>query len=216
MNPIRILLAEDHDTVRQGLRLLLESQPGMQVIGEAANGHEAIARCAALKPDVVVMDVTMPEVNGLAATREIRAGGHSAAVVALTRHVDEAYVQELLAAGAAAYVLKQSDSSQLIRAIREAACGGLYLDTAVAAGVARDYLRKHARPAKNVPTLSDRESEVLRQIAWGFSNKEIAQALDLSVKTVEVHKANATRKLGLHGRIDIVRYAVLQGWLHDF
>jgi two-component system response regulator NreC len=215
MNPIRILLAEDHETVRHGLRLLIEAQPGMQVIGEAGNGREAVARCAALKPDVVIMDVTMPEVNGLAATREIRAGGQSVAVVALTRHVDEAYVQELLGAGASAYVLKQSDSSQLIRAIREAARGGLYLDTAVAAGVTRDYLRKHARPAQNVPTLSDRESEVLRQIAWGFSNKEIAQVLDLSVKTVEVHKANATRKLGLRGRIDIVRYAVLQGWLHD-
>ena len=215
MNPIRILLAEDHETVRQGLRLLIEAQQGMQVVGEAGNGREAIARCAALKPDVVVMDVTMPEVNGLAATREIRAAGPSVAVVALTRHVDEAYVQELLGAGASAYVLKQSDSSQLIRAIREAARGGLYLDTAVAAGVTRDYLRKHARPVQNVPTLSDRESEVLRQIAWGFSNKEIAQVLDLSVKTVEVHKANATRKLGLRGRIDIVRYAVLQGWLHD-
>jgi DNA-binding NarL/FixJ family response regulator len=215
MNPIRILLAEDHETVRQGLRLLIEAQQGMQVIGEAGNGREAVARCAALKPDVVVMDVTMPEVNGLAATREIRAAGQTVAVVALTRHVDEAYVQELLGAGASAYVLKQSDSSQLIKAIREAARGGLYLDAAVAAGVTRDYLRKHARPIENVPILSDRESEVLRQIAWGFSNKEIAQALDLSVKTVEVHKANATRKLGLRGRIDIVRYAVLQGWLHD-
>ncbi len=215
MNQIRILLADDHETVRQGLRLLLDSQPGMQVVAEAGNGREALARCAALNPDVVVMDVTMPEVNGLAATRQIRAAHQQTAVVALTRHVDEAYVQELLNAGAAAYVLKQSDSSQLVRAIREAADGRMYLDEAVAAGVTRDYLRKHARPARSAATLSDRESEVLRQIAWGFSNKEIAQALDLSIKTVEVHKANATRKLGLRGRIDIVRYAVLQGWLHD-
>ena len=215
MNLIRVLLAEDHETVRHGLRLLIDAQPGMEVIGEAGNGREAVTRCAALKPDVVVMDVTMPEVNGLSATREIRAADQHVAVVALTRHVDDAYVQELLGAGACAYVLKQSDSSQLIRAIREAAIGGMYLDTSVAAGVTRDYLRKHARPARNVAVISDRESEVLRQIAWGFSNKEIASALDLSVKTVEVHKANATRKLGLRGRIDIVRYAVLQGWLHD-
>ena len=215
MKPIRIVLAEDHETVRQGLRLLLEAQPGMQVVGEAGNGREALAQCASLHPDIVVMDVTMPEINGLAATREIRAKHERIAVVALTRHIDEAYVQELLNAGAAAYVLKQSDSSQLIRAIHAAAEGRLYLDDAVAAGVTRDYLRKHARPATHIAMVSDRESEVLRQIAWGFSNKEIAQALDLSIKTVEVHKANATRKLGLRGRIDIVRYAVLQGWLHD-
>jgi two-component system response regulator NreC len=215
-NPIRILLAEDHDTVRQGLRLLIEAHPDMRVIAEAADGQSAVERAALLGPDVVVMDLTMPKLNGLAATREIRAAYPRIAIVALTRHIDEAYVQELLAAGASAYVLKQSDSTELIRAIRAAAIGELYLDSAVAAGVARDYLRKYARPGKDMATLSERESEVIRQIARGLSNKEIALELGLSVKTIEVHKANAMRKLNLRGRIDIVRYAVLQGWLHDF
>jgi DNA-binding NarL/FixJ family response regulator len=213
MNPIRVLVADDHDTVRQGLRLLIDAQSDMRVIAEAANGRDAVTRAASLRPNVVVMDVTMPEVNGLAATREIRAAHQDVAVVALTRHVDDAYVQELLAAGASAYVLKQSDSGELIRAIRAAATGGLYLDAAVAEGVTRDYLRKHARPRNAIPSLSDREAEVLRKIAWGLSNKEIATALELSVKTVEVYKANAMRKLALRGRIDIVRYALLQGWL---
>jgi two-component system, NarL family, response regulator NreC len=216
MNPISILLAEDHETVRQGLRLLIEAQTEMRVIGEASDGQQAINLAASLRPNVIVMDVTMPNVNGLAATRQIRSVHKDIAVVALTRHIDDAYVQELLGAGASAYVLKQSDSAELIRAIRAAATGNFYLDSSVAAGVTRDYLRKHVRPGRESSTLSDRESEVMRQIAWGLSNKEIAGALDLSVKTVEVHKANAMRKLGLRGRIDIVRYAVLQGWLHDF
>jgi two-component system, NarL family, response regulator NreC len=216
MNPISVLLAEDHETVRQGLRLLIEAQTEMRVIGEASDGQQAINLAASLRPNVIVMDVTMPNVNGLAATRQIRSVHKDIAVVALTRHIDDAYVQELLGAGASAYVLKQSDSAELIRAIRAAATGNFYLDSSVAAGVTRDYLRKHVRPGRESSTLSDRESEVMRQIAWGLSNKEIAGALDLSVKTVEVHKANAMRKLGLRGRIDIVRYAVLQGWLHDF
>jgi DNA-binding NarL/FixJ family response regulator len=215
MNPIRVLIADDHDTVRQGLRLLIEAQPDMRVVGEASDGTSAIARTTALHPDVVVMDVTMPRQNGLAATREVHTVAPDIAVVALTRHGDEAYVQEMLNAGASAYVLKQSDSSELIRAIRNVADGKLYLDSSVAAGVTTAYLRKHSPATVNVATISERETEVLRRIAWGLSNKEIAAALDLSVKTVEVHKANAMRKLGLRGRIDIVRYAVLQGWLQE-
>jgi DNA-binding NarL/FixJ family response regulator len=215
MPPIRVLIADDHDTVRQGLRLLIEAQSDMRVVGEAANGQSAIDRVAVLHPDVVVMDVTMPTLNGLEATRAVRASHQDIAVVALTRHMDQAYVQELLGAGAAAYVLKQSDSTELIRAIRTVAAGGTYLDTTVATGAAHAYLRKHRPPATDRATLTDREVEVLKQIAWGFSNKEIAAALDLSVKTVEVHKANATRKLDLRGRIDIVRYALLQGWLRE-
>lgn len=215
MNAIKVLIADDHDTVRQGLRLLIEAQTDMRVIGEASDGTTAIARAELLRPDVVVMDITMPRLNGLAATRELHSALPGVAVVALTRHGDEAYVQEMLGAGASAYVLKQSDSGELIRAIRHAAGGKMYLDANVAAGVTRDYLRKHGPAARQLPTLSERETEVIRQIAWGLSNKEIAAALELSVKTVEVHKANAMRKLGLRGRIDIVRYAVLQGWLQD-
>jgi DNA-binding NarL/FixJ family response regulator len=215
MSTIRVLLADDHETVRQGLRLLLDAQPDMKVVGEAGDGRTAVERCRALRPDVVVMDVTMPELNGLAATRLLKESQPQTAVVALTRHHDEAYVQELLRAGAAGYVLKQSPSAELIRGIRAAATGGQYLDSQLADAVTRNYLKRNSPMHEKKPALSERETEVLRHMAWGLSNKEIAGQLDLSVKTVEVHKANAMRKLNLRGRIDIVRYALLQGWLQD-
>jgi DNA-binding NarL/FixJ family response regulator len=215
VSKIRVLLVDDHETVRQGLRLLLDTQPDIEVVGEAGSGTSALERAQALRPNVVVMDVTMPEMNGLEATRSLRARGIETAVVALTRHEDEAYVQEMLGAGASGYVLKQSPSTELLRAGRTAAAGQRYLDANVAANVAGAYLRKYGKRDQPGPTISDREAEVLRQMAWGWSNKEIAAQLNVSVKTVEVHKANAMRKLGLHGRIDIVRYALLQGWLKD-
>jgi DNA-binding NarL/FixJ family response regulator len=215
MSAIRVLLADDHETVRQGLKLLLDEQPDMEVVGEAGDGKTAVERCRSLRPDVVVMDVTMPQMNGLAATRLLKEAQPETAVVALTRHHDEAYVQELLRAGASGYVLKQSASVELIRGIRAAATGRQYLDSHLADTVTRNYLKRHSPVPEAKPPLSDREAEVLKQMAWGLSNKEIAQQLDLSVKTIEVHKANAMRKLNLRGRIDIVRYALLQGWLQD-
>lgn len=216
MGKIRILLVDNHEVVRHGLRLLLDAQPDLEVVGEAGTGTAALVHVGRLKPTVVVMDVAMPDMNGLATTRALRDAGAGAAVVALSRHDEDAYVQEMLAAGAAAYVLKQSPSSELVRAVRAAAAGQQYLDTKIAAQVTGNYLKKYGnREATGRPTISERESEVLRQMAWGWSNKEIAARLDVSVKTVEVHKANAMRKLGLRGRIDIVRYALLQGWLKD-
>jgi DNA-binding NarL/FixJ family response regulator len=216
MSTIRVLLAEDHETVRQGLRLLIDAQSDMEVVGEAGNGRVAIQRAASLQPDVIVMDVSMPEMNGLAATRALEGMDPKPGVVALTRYNDEAYVQELLAAGASGYVLKQSPSTELLRAIRTVASGAPYLDSALAARIADDYVSRHSRqPAHRRPAISDREGEVMRLLAWGHSNKEIAAKLDVSVKTIEVHKANAMRKLGLRGRIDIVRFALLQGWLQD-
>ena len=212
---IRVLLAEDHETVRQGLRLLIDSQPDMEVVGEAGDGRAAVQRARALQPSVIVIDISMPEMNGLVATRRIMEAEPAPAVVALTRYGDEAYVQELLAAGASAYVLKQSPSAELLKAIRAAAAGDEYLDSMLAARVAGAYLRKHSKHTRERPSITDREAEVLRLMAWGYSNKEIAAQLDVSVKTVEVHRANAMRKLDLRGRIDIVRYAVLQGWLQD-
>jgi DNA-binding NarL/FixJ family response regulator len=163
-----------------------------------------------------VLDVSMPEMNGLAATRALLEAVPTLAVVALTRYNDDAYVQALLAAGASGYVLKQSDSTELLQAIRAAAAGQRYLDTALASRVAGAFMARHARRGESTPVrITEREGEVLRLISVGHSNKDIAAQLDVSVKTIEVHKANAMRKLGLRGRIDIVRYAVLHGWLQD-
>jgi two-component system, NarL family, response regulator NreC len=208
---IRVLLAEDHETVREGLRLLVDAQADMKVVAEVGDGRAVIDACAALAPDVVVLDLSMPGMGGLAAARALKDAGAPTAIVALTRHDDDAYVRQLLDAGAAGYVLKQSASAQLVRAIRIAADGGRYLDPALPAADASLDRRRRAA----TPHATDREVEVLRLVAVGHSNKEVAGALNISVKTVEVHKANAMRKLGLRGRTDVVRYAVLNGWLDE-
>jgi DNA-binding NarL/FixJ family response regulator len=204
---IRVLLAEDHETVRAGLKLLIDGQPDMVVVGEAGDGESALTQAPALQPDVTVLDVSMPRMNGLAAARALREILPKTAIVALTRYGDVAYVKALLEAGATGYVLKQSASSELLDAIRAAACGKTHIDADVA---------RAAHPEERArPTTTPREAEVLRLMALGYSTKEIANSLELSVKTVEVHKANGMRKLGLAGRIDVIRYAVLQGWLTD-
>jgi len=213
--PLRILLADDHVTVRHGLKLLIDSQADMKVISEASDGRGAIQSAITLKPDVVVMDISMPGMNGLAATRALKEQLPLVPIVTLTRHSDDAYVQELLRAGVSGYVLKQSAPTELLQAIRAAAAGGQYLDSTLTARVTARLLGRADKVSKPAATLSERESEVLRLIASGYSNKEIAGRLSLSVKTVEAHKANAMRKLGLRGRIDIVKYAVLQGWLEN-
>ena len=210
---LRILLADDHVTMRRGLCLLIDNEPDMQVVSEVSDGGAALREASAQKPDVVVMDISMPGVNGLAATKAIKQQLPNIAIVTLTRHADDAYVQELLRAGVSGYVLKQSAPSELLQAIRAAAAGGQYLDSTLTARVTALVLGRANRLNKAAATLTDRESDVLRLIACGYSNKEIAGQLSLSVKTIEAHKANAMRKLGLTGRIGIVQYAMLQGWL---
>jgi DNA-binding NarL/FixJ family response regulator len=215
-DPLRVLLADDHVTVRHGLKLLIDEQPDMKVVAEASDGLTAVQRAIALKPDVVVMDISMPGTNGLAATRLLKQEQPDIAVITLTRHGDDAYLQELLRAGVSGYVLKQSAPGELLQAIRVAAAGGQYLDSTLTARVTAGFLGREGRKVgKQGATVSERESEVLRLIASGYSNKEIAARLTLSVKTVEAHKANAMRKLGLAGRIDIVKYAILQGWMNN-
>jgi DNA-binding NarL/FixJ family response regulator len=214
--PLRILLADDHVTVRHGLRLLIDGEPDMKVVAEASDGETAIRSALSLKPDVIVMDISMPGMTGLVATRKLKQLQPDAAIVTLTRHGDDAYLQELLRAGVAGYVLKQSAPAELLQAIRAAAAGGQYLDSTLTSRVTAGFLGREGRKVTRTGvTLSEREAEVLRLIASGYSNKEIAARLALSVKTIEAHKANAMRKLGLNGRIDIVKYAVLQGWLHN-
>ena len=213
---LRVLLADDHVTVRHGLKLLIDSQPDMKVVSEASDGGAVVRQAQDVKPDVIVMDISMPGTNGLVATRALKKAQPGIAVVTLTRHSDDAYLQELLRAGVSGYVLKQSAPTELLQAIRAAAAGGQYLDSALTARVTAGFLgQKKTAVGKPGATLTEREAEVLRSIAAGYSNKEIAARLDLSVKTVEAHKANAMRKLGLAGRIDIVKYALLQGWLQN-
>lgn len=213
---LRILLAEDHQTVREGVKLLVNAQPDMEVVGEADDGEAAIKETERLSPDILVMDISMPGLNGLRATKRLRAMSSNVKILTLSRHTDDGYLQQLLAAGANGYVLKQSAPTNLINAIREVANGNAYLDPALTRKVIGGYAeRASSLRGESQKELTDRESEVLRLISLGYSNKEIGTSLDLSVKTIEVHKANAMRKLGISGRIDIVRYAILQGWMQD-
>jgi len=214
--PLRILLADDHVTVRHGLKLLIDGEPDMKVVAEAGDGQSAVQCTLEVHPDVIVMDISMPGMNGLVATRKLKQLQPNAVIVTLTRHADDAYLQELLRAGVSGYVLKQSAPAELLKAIRVTAAGGQYLDATLSSRVAARFLASSGQKgSKASGTLSDRETEVLRRIASGYSNKEIAARLSLSVKTVEAHKANAMRKLGLGSRIDVVKYAILQGWLEN-
>jgi DNA-binding NarL/FixJ family response regulator len=207
---IRVFLVDDHETVRDGLRLLVDSQPDMEVVGEAGDGRTALQKITPDSVDVAVLDLTMPGMSGLSTAHALK-GMENVSVVALTRHDDDAYVQELTAAGAAGYVLKQSPSAELLHAIRAVASGGRHLDPRLpASNEPRDSRRR-----ATTPPVTQRELEVLRLTALGHSNKEMATQLNISIKTIEVHKANAMRKLDLRGRSDVVRYAVMKEWLHD-
>ena len=211
---MRIVLAEDHKTVREGLKMLVNAQTDMEVVGEAGDGAAAIKSVREQRPDVVVMDISMPEMNGLKATRKLKAEFPDLKILTLTRHSDDSFLEQLIGAGASGYILKQSAPAELITAIRTVGGGNAYLDSSLTEKVMGGYLSRGLRgDRKN--DVSEREMEVLRLIAWGYSNKEIGNRLELSVKTVEAHKANAMRKLNMRDRIDIVRYAILKGWLED-
>ena len=212
---IRVVLADDHEVVREGLKALVNAHADMRVVGEAANGEEAWRVASALAPDVLVMDLSMPVLGGADATARIRRDCPAVKILALTVHEERLYLTQLLRAGASGYVLKRAVAAELVRAVRAVAAGGTYIDPAVANELVAGYLDSEAggEPARH--TLSEREREVLISIARGFSNKEIAGALNLSVKTVETYKARVAEKLGLRSRVDIVRYAAAQGWLDE-
>ncbi|HXD85412.1 MAG TPA: response regulator transcription factor [Urbifossiella sp.] len=212
---IRVVLADDHAVVREGLKALIHSQEGMSVVGEAATSAEALALVAAHNPDVAVLDVSMPELSGIELAAKLRALHPSLKILALTVHENPAYVRKMLEAGASGYVLKRAATSELVQAIRTVAGGGTYLDSSVAGSLVNGLSHPNDDGHVQHPELSDREAEVMMCIARGYSNKQIAARLQLSVKTVETYKARSMEKLGIRSRIDIVKFAVKQGWLAD-
>jgi DNA-binding NarL/FixJ family response regulator len=208
MKRIRILLADDHAVVRQGFKMILNAQADMEIVGEAGNGRQAVELAEQLRPDVVVMDVAMPELNGIEATRRLASSVPHARVVALSMHKDSVYVREILRAGARGYLLKDSGAADLVAAIHAVASGESYLSPAVSNAVLDDY-RRHV--TNTIDLLTSREREVLQLLAEGRTNKEIAGVLNLSVYTVDAHRGRIMEKLNLHSISELVRFAVRNG-----
>lgn len=211
---LRVSIADDHAVVREGLKLLINAQPDMTIIGEASNGEEAWQQAKELCPDVIVMDISMPLLNGAQATERIKVICPETRILALSAYEDEAHVRQLLASGASGYICKRTIAEDLAKAIRTVASGGVHLDPLVARSVVDNFVGdKNSRSIGNI--ISPREKEVLLQLAWGNTNKEIAEKMHLSVKTVEGHRARLMEKLEFKTRAELVRYALRQGWLQD-
>jgi len=210
---IRLLLVDDHAVVRSGLRMLLGTESDVEIIGEAGTAAEALASAADLKPDVILMDIGLPDKSGIEATRDIKALFSDVAIVALTIHEDEEYFFKMLEAGASGYVPKRAAPEELLTAIRAAAHGEVYLYPSMAKLLVRDYLVSEPtdREQSEGKALTDREQEVLTHLAEGENNNEIAKALVISPKTVARHRENIMRKLNLHSRAELVRYAIRKG-----
>ena len=212
---IRVLLADDHTILRSGLRMLIGGAEDLEVVGEAADGAEAIDRAAVLLPDVVLMDISMPRVDGIQATREIRKRLPAVRVLMLTMHEDDAYLFRVIEAGGAGYVLKKAADVELLDAIRHVAGGGAFIRPAVATRLMQDYMARveQGEEHDSFGRLTDREKQVLILIAGGHTNSQIAQQLIISIRTVESHRANLMVKLGLSGRAELVKYALRKGLL---
>lgn len=204
---IRVMLADDHEIVRQGLRTLIATVPDVDIVDEVGDAETAVAHTRTLSPDLIVLDLSMPKASGLNAIRTLRGEDSPPAIVVFTRHRDPSFARDALSAGASGYVLKQSPFSELERAITHAARGEKYVDPQLAPHLGPTGDRSHR--------VSERETEVLRRASLGQSNKDIAAALNIAVKTVEVHKTQGMRKLDLRDRQDLIRYATMQGWLFE-
>jgi two-component system response regulator NreC len=210
MAKIRIFLTDDHTLFRQGIKILIGSEPDMEIVGEASNAVDAIAQAAEVKPDILLMDIGMPGVSSFEATRQIRKNRPETRVLFLTMYDDEDYLVECMESGAAGYVLKDSPAAQLLGAIRELHAGGSYLSPRMLSQLVDDF-RSRVKSSQRLPrfaTLTQREREVLKLLAEGNSVKEIACTFNLSVKTVEAHKFNLMRKLDIHNKAQLVQYAV--------
>jgi DNA-binding NarL/FixJ family response regulator len=213
MSSIRVLIADDHAIVREGVRALLTLSDDIAVVGEAANGHEAVELARQLSPDVILMDIAMPGLGGLEATIEIRKANPDARILVLTQYEDREYIRRFLKAGVSGYVLKKAAGSELTSAIRAVFRGGLVLDPEVAREAMRDQGERSSagRAADPYDTLTDREKQVLKLVAEGHSNKEVAALLDISVKTAMSHREHIMQKLDLHSRTDLIKFALQKG-----
>jgi DNA-binding NarL/FixJ family response regulator len=215
VSKVRIVLADDHPIVLDGLRNLVRAEADFELVGEATGGLAALKIVREQKPDVAVLDISMPELNGIVLCRRLIGEMPELRVVVLTLHEDRAYLNQALEAGARAYILKRSAIENLVHGIRTVMVGGTYIDPAIA-GRLLEGKRTYAKPTSNgrtLPALTDRETEVLKMAALGFTNKEIASRLDVGVKSVETYKARGLEKLGLKTRAELVRYASAEGWL---
>lgn len=214
MASVRLLLVDDHAVLRAGLRMLLSADPELQIVGEAETGTEGVRMAEELQPDVVLMDISMPDMNGIEATRRIKSCCPEVAVLALTMHEDDQYFFEMLSAGASGYVPKRAAPNELIGAIHAVSGGGMFLFPSVARVLVNEYLQRRdapSAPSRGFEELTEREREVLTLIAEGHSNQEIADALVISIKTVNRHRENIMAKLNLHNRVELVRYAIEKG-----
>jgi len=209
---IRVLLADDHKIFRDGLRTLIEKEAGMEVIAEAENGRKAVKLAEKLSPNVIIMDVSMPDLNGIEATRKIIAGTSNVKVIALSMHSDRRFVLGMLEAGASAYLLKDCAFAELVNAIRQVAAGNTYLSPKIADVVVKGYLNKVSDSSLTTRTiLTSREREILQLLAEGLSAKEIAAHLNLSIKTIETHRRNIMEKLEIHTIAELTKYAIREG-----
>lgn len=206
---IRILLADDHTILRNGIRAILEDEPGMVVVGEAEDGRTAVSLACQLKPDIVIMDIAMPLMNGLEATRQIKRSCPAIKVIILSMHDNEEYIVQVLEAGAMGYILKDAAAKELIQALRTVHKGEAVLSPAITRIVIEDYLRWGGiRPTEDSDELSPREREILQLIAEGYTSKQISEMLVISIKTVQAHRNNLMQKLNLHNRGELVKYAI--------
>ncbi|MFQ5340878.1 MAG: response regulator [Anaerolineae bacterium] len=205
--PIRILIADDHGVLRAGLRALLNAEPDVEVVGEAADGHEVLRLARALNPDVVLLDISMPGPGGIEVTRQVKQALPDTRVLILTVHEDESLLREAIQAGAAGYIIKRAVESELINAIHAVWRGDVYIHPAMTRALLQDVAPPHATDETLVEPLTRRETEVLQLIAQGYTNRQVAETLTISVRTVETHRANLMDKLGLRSRVELVRYA---------
>jgi two-component system response regulator NreC len=212
MAKIKLLLVDDHQIVRAGLRMLFQAEKDIEIVGEVSSGEEAVKIVGQLKPDVVLMDVAMPGLSGIEATRRIKEASPEVAVLALTMHEDEQYFFKMLSAGASGYIPKRAAPDDLVSAIRVVSQGNVFLYPSLAKFLVNDFLaRKEVEPKSATELLTSREQEILTYIAEGYTNREIAETLVISIKTVDRHRENIMQKLNLHNRVELVKYAIEKG-----